>query len=62
MFGGEDAVSTASGFEPQNILNGAYRGDTTGDNGQPVFGHLGSRAMHLRSASIRQQLVLGQVD
>jgi hypothetical protein len=22
-------------------------GDTTGDNGQPVYGHLGSRAMHL---------------
>jgi RHS repeat-associated protein len=47
IFGGEGAVSTASGFEPPNILNGVYRGDTTGDNGQPVFGHLGSRAMHL---------------
>ena len=47
IFGGNGAVSTASGFEPSNILNGAYRGDTTGDNGQPVYGHLGSRAMHL---------------
>ncbi len=47
IFGGEGAVSTASGFEPPNILNGVYRGDTTGDNGQPVYGHLGSRAMHL---------------
>jgi YD repeat-containing protein len=47
IFGGKGAVSTASGFEPPNILKGVYRGDTVGDKGQPVYGHLGSRAMHL---------------